>query len=209
MKLYLATGNAHKVGEVAAILAASGLPAGVHPPAVLGGMPAVEEDADTFCGNARKKALALAARLPAGEEAWALADDSGLCVDALGGAPGVISARYAGEGAGDAANTARLLRELESVPGSGRTAAFHCCLVVARRDGLSQSFEGRCPGRIIDGPRGQGGFGYDPVFVPDGHELTFAELPAATKNAMSHRARALAQLVQWLRDRPSPGEKSG
>jgi XTP/dITP diphosphohydrolase len=202
MKLYLATGNRHKVGEVAAILAASGIAAEVRPPSDLGGLPDVVEDAASFEGNARKKALALAARLhlvPGGEEAFAMADDSGLCVDALGGAPGVISARFAGVGAGDAANTARLLHLLEPVTGELRSAMFRCCIVVATRDGRTFAFEGHCPGRIIESPRGTGGFGYDPVFVPDGHELTFAELPAETKNTISHRARALAGLVEWLR----------
>lgn len=198
MKLFLATGNRHKLAEVGAILAACGWTGEWGDASEVGGMPPVEEDANTFAGNARKKARALAARLPDG--AWALADDSGLCVDALDGAPGVRSARFAGAGAGDAANTRKLLDLLTHVPVGRRTAAFHCSLAVASSSkNVIAVFDGRCPGRIIDAPCGSGGFGYDPVFVPDGHDQTFAELPAEVKNRISHRARALARFVEWWR----------
>jgi XTP/dITP diphosphohydrolase len=200
MRLYLATGNAHKIGELTAILAAARLDVQVSPPSALGGMPEVLEDTGTFEGNARKKAFALAARLPTeAEDAWAVADDSGLCVDALGGAPGVESAYFAGKPTNDAANNARLLAELQQVPPEKRTAAFHCCIVAAARDARTVSFHGRCPGRVLDTPRGVSGFGYDPLFLPDGEKLTAAELPPDIKNRISHRARALAQLIAWLR----------
>jgi XTP/dITP diphosphohydrolase len=203
MKLYLATGNAHKIGELSAILAASGVSADVIPPAAVGGMPHVQEDADTFEGNALKKARALADRIRergAPDGSWAaLADDSGLCVDVLGGAPGVHSAYYAGRDATDTANTAKLLAALAETPAAERSAAFRCVIAVVRHDGVQFTFEGRCPGRIVSAPSGGGGFGYDPVFVPEGHDLTFAELPAETKHAISHRGRALAGFTAWLR----------
>ncbi|BET68241.1 RdgB/HAM1 family non-canonical purine NTP pyrophosphatase [Opitutales bacterium ASA1] len=203
MKLYLATGNAHKLGELSTILAASDVSAEVIPPSAVGGMPHVDEDADTFEGNALKKAHALAERVRergAPDGSWAaLADDSGLCVDALGGAPGVHSAYYAGRDATDTANTAKLLAALAGTPDSGRTAAFRCVIAVVREDGTQFTFEGRCPGRIVSTPSGGGGFGYDPVFVPEDHDRTFAELPAETKHAISHRGRALARFTAWLR----------
>jgi XTP/dITP diphosphohydrolase len=204
MRLLLATANAHKIGELGAILGASGIGAEVWPASAVGGMPEVDEDAPAFEGNARKKALALQARaagLWAVEETpWlAVADDSGLCVDALGGGPGVRSARFAGAGAGDAANTRKLLERLSGVPAARRGAAFRCCIVAAAPDGATAVFEGACRGRILEAPAGGGGFGYDPVFVPDGWEKTFAELPSEVKNRISHRARALAALVAWLR----------
>jgi len=203
MRLYLATGNAHKIGEFSAILTARGVQVEVMAPSAAGGMPQVDEDAGTFIGNARKKAAALAAQIRAGggvaDAPWcAVGDDSGLCVDALDGAPGVRSARFAGDGAGDAANTAKLLRLLEGVRADRRTAAFHCAIVAILADGRELSSEGRCPGRIIRAPAGGGGFGYDPVFVPEGHERTFAELPADVKNAISHRARALEVFAAML-----------
>lgn len=189
MNLYLATGNAHKVREIADILHALGMMLNVYSAASIGGMPAVEEDADTFAGNARIKARALLPRVYRGD--WILADDSGLCVDALAGRPGIHSARYAGVGAGDGANNVKLLGELASVPPERRTAHFHCALVLLNHAGTEWLYEGRCPGRLrVDG-LGQGGFGYDPLFIPNGETATFAELPESLKNRISHRARAL------------------
>jgi XTP/dITP diphosphohydrolase len=159
-------------------------------------MPEVVEDADTFEGNGRKKALALAARVPPGS--WAVADDSGLCVDALGGEPGVHSAYYAGHPTDNAANNAKLIAALRGVPLEQRTAAFHCCLVAVAPDGQVHVFEGRCPGRILSAPAGTGGFGYDPLFLPDGQERTAAELPPEIKHRISHRGRALARFIAWL-----------
>jgi XTP/dITP diphosphohydrolase len=201
MRLYLATGNKHKIGEVTAILAASGIAAEVLPPSAVGGMPEVVEDAGTFVGNATKKARSLAAKLPPGS--WAVADDSGVCVDALDGHPGVESAYYAGHPSNDAANNTKLLAALRGVPTERRGAAFHCCIVAVHTDGRLVSFEGRCPGRVLETPRGTGGFGYDPLFLPDGFSVSYAELVDAVKNTISHRARALAKFVAWLRSEPA------
>jgi len=189
MKLLIATGNAHKLGEIRAMLAWPGV--------TLVGMkeygrplPEVDEDAETFEGNALKKARTLCAATGL----WTLADDSGLEVAALGGAPGVRSARYAGEGKGDAANNARLLRELDGV--EDRRARFRCVLALAAPDGRTWTVEGRCEGRIAHEASGTGGFGYDPLFHPDGGTQSFAAIPAEEKNRISHRARALAAAAQ-------------
>jgi XTP/dITP diphosphohydrolase len=161
-------------------------------------IPEVIEDADTFQGNAAKKAreVALATGWPA------LADDSGLEVDALGGAPGVYSARYAGAQGDDAANNARLLRELAGVPPERRTARFHSALVLADPAGpLGDellSADGTCEGVILDAPRGTGGFGYDPLFYSPELGRTFAEAGVGPKGHVSHRARAMAALAPRL-----------
>jgi len=197
MRIFLASGNAYKAVEFQTLADASGLPLRIVPAAAAGGMPPVVEDAGTFEGNARKKALALRARLPAG--AWALADDSGLCVDALGGAPGVESAYYAGPQGDSAANLRKLVVAMRSVPEAARRAHFTCVLVLAGPGGTEQIFEGRCDGRLLDEPRGGAGFGYDPLFVPDGYTESFAELGEAVKNSLSHRGRAWAQLASWLK----------
>jgi XTP/dITP diphosphohydrolase len=190
-RLLVATTNPGKLRELAAIL--DGLPvelAGLAEVAGPGGVPQVEETGATFLDNALLKARAYAA--------WsglaAVADDSGLEVDALGGEPGVRSARYAGEDAGDAANLAKLLDALEGVPAERRTARFRCAAVLADPSGATWHAEAAWEGRLLDTPRGEGGFGYDPVFVPDGWDRTSAEVDAATKNAASHRARAFAAL---------------
>ena len=137
------------------------------------------------------------ARLPAGS--WVLADDSGLCVDALDGAPGVESAYFAGPAGDPAANLAKLVREMRDVPDQRRGAHFICMLLVAGPGGQEFIFEGRCDGRLRREPRGGSGFGYDPVFVPAGETLTFAELGEAVKNRLSHRGRAWAAVADWLR----------
>lgn len=198
MKLYLASGNAHKAREFQALADAGGLPITVISAAALGGMPPVVEDTGSFTGNARKKARALQDRLPSG--AWALADDSGLCVDALDGAPGVESAYYAGPRASGAENLARLVAAMREVPDERRTARFVCVLVLASAAAGEQVFEARCEGRIRREAAGSGGFGYDPVFEPDGFAQTFAELPAAVKNRISHRGRAWAMFAAWFRE---------
>jgi len=164
--------------------------------AELGGMPHVDEDTGTFLGNARKKAAALKGLVPPG--AWSLADDSGLCVEALGGAPGVESAYYAGPQGDPAANLAKLVAAMDGVPEGGRGAEFVCVLVVLGPGGVEKAFQGRCRGRLAAAPRGAGGFGYDPLFVPDGHDRTLAEMPAEEKNRVSHRGRAWAACVGWL-----------
>ena len=144
----------------------------------------------------RDNALAKARAVQAALGAPALGDDSGLEVDALGGAPGVISARYAGEGAGDAANNEKLLAALRGLPPGRRTARFRCVLALVRAPGDEVVVEATCEGRILDAPRGAGGFGYDPLFLPEGQSLSFAELAADVKNRISHRGRAAAALVQ-------------
>jgi len=159
-------------------------------------MPAVVEDAGTFSGNARKKARAFRRRLPA--DSWVLADDSGLCVEALGGAPGVESAHFAGPQADPAANLARLVDAMRDVPEGRRSAEFVCVLALSGPGGLESLFEGRCAGRLIREPRGRGGFGYDPLFVPEGFEMTLAEMPADQKNRVGHRGRAWSECAAWL-----------
>lgn len=202
MNLYFATNNAHKIAEVSAILRMAGLPLNVLPASAIGGMPPVDEDGDTFARNARKKADALAGRLGQSsvEGPWLVAaDDSGLCVDALHGAPGVYSARYAGAAATDDENNAKLLKAMDAVTEADRAAAFHCAIAVTSRAGNVHTFAGRCPGRILPRRRGNGGFGYDPLFVPDGCTQTYAELSEIEKNRISHRAQALAAFGAWFR----------
>lgn len=192
--IHLATGNAHKAREFQALADAAKLALRIVPAKQ---MPAVEEDTGTFAGNARKKALALKAALPAGS--WVLADDSGLCVDALGGAPGVESAYYAGPAGDSAANLAKLVAVMRPVPEGKRGAHFVCVLVLLGPDGLEKTAEGRCPGRLRRAPVGGGGFGYDPLFIPADGNRTYAELPEAQKNLLSHRGRAWHELVEWMR----------
>ena len=197
MKLYLASGNAHKAAELQTLATAGGLDVEIVSARAVGGMPEVAEDTGTFVGNARKKALALRTKLPA--DAWALADDSGLCVDALGGAPGVESAYYAGPQGDGAANLAKLVGVMRDVPEAERGAHFVCVLLLRGPSDAELVFEGKCAGRLQREPRGGAGFGYDPLFVPDGHALSFAELGDAVKNGISHRARAWARLAEWVR----------
>lgn len=193
MKVVLATGNAGKAREFAAMLAPLGVTLVLQTAL---GIPAVDETGVTFEENALLKArhAARASGLPA------LADDSGLEVDALGGRPGVYSARYAGPGASDQANLELLLRELGGTPAAQRSARYQCVLAFVRQPDAPQPLlaVGRWEGRILEAARGGGGFGYDPVFLPEGSALSAAEMPAAAKNAVSHRARALAALVAAL-----------
>ena len=199
--LLIASRNVHKAEEIAAIL---GDDFSVQTLAKFPASPEVVEDGDTFAANAVKKATEIADWL--GFQArpdLVLADDSGLKVDALDGAPGIHSARYAGgdDNAPDVANNAKLLRELADVPEDNRGAQFHCVLALVALGQVAEvrTFEGICLGRIAKAEGGQGGFGYDPLFVPDGHELSFAELGREVKNAISHRAQALAKLAEYFR----------
>lgn len=191
-RLVFATTNGGKLREVGEILGPLGVEV-VGVDAVAPGWTIVEDGA-TFAENARLKARDLARRsgLPV------LGDDSGLEVEALGGRPGVRSARYAGEHATDAENVALLLRELADVPDDARGAAFRCALALAWPDGTVVEADGRCSGTIARAPRGAGGFGYDPVFVDPASGRTFGELPAEAKNDFSHRRRALDALRQVL-----------
>lgn len=196
MRLYLATGNRHKLTEVSAILAASAPGIEVLGADTVGGMPHVEENAGDFRGNALIKAKALRNRVPA--DGMVLADDSGLCVDCLGGDPGVRSSRFAGENATDEENTALLLERMKQVPLDKRSAHFRCVIVLIEPDGTEHAFDERCGGRINLDPSGHGGFGYDPVFQPDGHGESFAVLSKDVKNGISHRSVALKQLAEWM-----------
>lgn len=197
LSLIIATGNAHKVEEFDRMFAACGLPVKAHSAKLVGGMPKVVEDSGTFEGNAMLKARAL--RDLAGTDHWVMSDDSGLSCDALGGAPGVDTAVYAGEHATAAEHRAKLLRALHGVPPTRRTAHFLCHLVLLGPAGERHEFTGRCHGRVAESEAGTGGFGYDPVFVPDGYTVTFAEIAPAIKDRVSHRALAFEQLATTLR----------
>jgi XTP/dITP diphosphohydrolase len=193
-RIVLATSNPGKVREFERLLAEGGLPLSVVGLAEVG-LSAPPETGVTFAENAILKArnAAVASGLPA------LADDSGLEVDGLAGAPGVYSARYAGEGAGDEANRQRLIAELARVPEAERTGRFRCAIAVALPDGTVETVEGACEGRLITEPRGTEGFGYDPLFFLPGRGRTLAELPLAEKNRISHRAQATARALPVLR----------
>ena len=192
-KIVLATGNPGKVREIRRILGELGVE--VVPQTELG-VGDADETGSSFVENALIKArhASLMTGLPA------IADDSGLVVDALDGRPGVYSARYSGAGATDESNIDKLLRELAGVPDDKRTAAFHCCAVyVSADDSTSLVAEGRWPGRILAERRGTGGFGYDPVFYDPDCGRTAAELGPELKNALSHRGKALTALAGMLR----------
>jgi XTP/dITP diphosphohydrolase len=228
LTLVIATRNAHKVGEIRAILGDGFCYLTLDD---FAGPPEVVEDAGTFAGNATKKAVALAkwlgqaqsprANAGSGDRMFVLADDSGLEVDALSGAPGVHSARFAALDTSQAGNSptmennAKLVRLLRDVPLYQRSARFRCVVALtpvprAEPEGASpvcyaeeaelqtELFEGTCEGRITFAPRGRGGFGYDPLFVPNGYEQTFGELSEEVKNRLSHRAKALAELKKRL-----------
>jgi XTP/dITP diphosphohydrolase len=235
--LIIATRNKHKVGEIRAILGDQYQLLSLDD---FPGAPPVVEDAPTFAGNATKKAVELAKWLSASgslhatcraegtrEGGSVLADDSGLEVDALHGAPGVHSARFAALDAGhagnssDKANRAKLLRLLDGIPAERRTARFRCILALTPVGGTEIKpaspvcyadeaelqtglFEGVCEGRITFAPRGEGGFGYDPLFIPDGYDQTFGELPEEIKNQLSHRARALARMRDAIKGQAGP-----
>ncbi|MDQ8189460.1 RdgB/HAM1 family non-canonical purine NTP pyrophosphatase [Roseibacillus persicicus] len=160
-------------------------------------LPEIEETGTTFSENATLKATGIS-KVVAG---LVLADDSGLEVDGLGGEPGVWSSSYGGEEGNHVKNNARLERELPAVPEEKRTGRFRCVMVLARDGRALAEFAGAVEGRLIDKPAGEEGFGYDPYFIPEGYEKTFAELGAEVKNGMSHRGRALAQVVSWLAEK--------
>ena len=183
MKLLVATRNKHKLREIGEIFRVPGLElvSALDYPDI----PDVVEDGATFEANALKKAVTLARATGL----WTLADDSGLEVDALGGEPGVYSARYAGEPANYPAYNAKLLAKLRGT--ENRRARFRCAIAFSDPGGHAHTVEGRCEGVIAEAPRGDKGFGYDPLFVPDGHDQTFAEMESGLKNSISHRGRAL------------------
>jgi len=192
-RIALASKNLHKLREIQAICAhwpVEWVTVETHE----GVWPDVEEPHDTYLRNALDKARAVAAALGVP----AVADDSGLEVDALGGAPGVRSARYAGRDATDAENRRQLLAALKGVPGSGRSARFRCVTAVAWPDGRELHTEGVCEGTLGTRERGSGGFGYDPLFVPEGWDRTMAELEPQEKDRLSHRGRAFRALGALL-----------
>ena len=188
-RLILATRNAHKTAEIRAmigdrfeILDATAFP----------DFPEIEESGSTFLENARLKAEGISRRI----DGWVLSDDSGLEVDALGGAPGVWSSSYGGEEGNHRKNNTHLLREMAGKP--DRSARFRCTMVLARGGQEIAHFSGSVEGRLVEALHGSGGFGYDPLFIPAGHEATFAKLGDEVKNSLSHRSRALAQVVAYL-----------
>ncbi|WP_046508441.1 RdgB/HAM1 family non-canonical purine NTP pyrophosphatase [Streptomyces odonnellii] len=195
-RLILATRNAGKITELRAILAGAGLPHDLVGADAYPGVPDVKETGVTFAENALLKAHALAdaTGLPA------VADDSGLCVDVLGGAPGIFSARWAGAHGDDTANLNLLLAQLADITPPHRTAHFACAAALALPDGTHRVTEGRLPGTLRTTPTGTGGFGYDPILQPDGESRTCAELTPAEKNAISHRGKAFRALVPAVRE---------
>jgi len=193
LQLVIATRNVKKLGEMQQIL--SDLPVELATLNDLPDAPEVEEDAPTFEGNARKKALETADAI--GE--WVVADDSGLEVDALGGRPAMMSARYAGPDATDEDRYCKVLAEMKDVPAEKRTARFRCVAALARPGGVVFTVEGRCEGFIANEPRGTGGFGYDPIFYYPEFGRTFGELSPEEKHSVSHRGKALAAFKEELR----------
>lgn len=196
MIIVAATQNKHKIEEIAAITREFGMEIISRQEA---GVPdfEVEEDGDTFEENSEKKARAIM-------EACGqitIADDSGLVVDALGGAPGVYSARYAGEECSDKKNNVKLLAVMSDVPSEQRTAKFVSVITMVYPDGSKLVARGECAGRIIFEEKGENGFGYDPLFVPEGFDRTFAQLTPDEKNRISHRASALRNLRELLKER--------
>jgi XTP/dITP diphosphohydrolase len=195
-RLVLATRNAHKVDELHRILSDAGLDVELLGVDAFSGVPEVAETGTTFAENALLKAHAVAAAtgLPS------VADDSGLCVDVLGGMPGVFSARWAGAHGDDRANLQLLLAQVADVPDDRRAAHFACAAALALPDGAEHVVEGRLSGALNRAPRGSNGFGYDPVFVPEGETRTTAEMAPWEKDAISHRGRAFRALAPLVAD---------
>lgn len=192
MSLFLASANPGKLREFQQAARARGIE--LEPVPGIRELPPCVEDGATFEANARKKALHYSAYC----EGAVVADDSGICVDALEGGPGVYSARYAGPSAGDAANNAKLIAELRGVPAPERTAHYICVIALARRGRVLVVTEGRADGLILQSPRGSGGFGYDPFFFHPPLGRTFAELNPDEKFAVSHRGKAFRKLLDYF-----------
>jgi XTP/dITP diphosphohydrolase len=194
MQLIVATRNTHKTREIEQILGSGFAVRDLtsHPE-----ISGIRESGTSFEENAMLKAVAVSRKLPG----WVIADDSGLEVEALGGAPGIHSARYAGANASDKERITKLLSRLAEVDAKSdqRRARFSCVLAIARDGKVLATFEGVVEGKIADRPRGSHGFGYDPIFIPNGSEQTFAELPEEVKNNISHRAKAIRKLQARLR----------
>ena len=212
--LVLATRNAHKVDEIRALVDDE---FNISTLDDFSGVPVIAETGSSFTANATLKAIGLSQWFgclskpefprPVNSICYLVADDSGLEVDALNGAPGIYSARYASDSEGNASdidNNTKLLSKMLGVPLEKRTARFVCAIAVAKmvdREGTPEAhlFVGTCEGRITEGPRGEKGFGYDSLFVPEGNQRTFGELGSGIKNGISHRARALEKFMEWLR----------
>ncbi|MDR1159876.1 MAG: XTP/dITP diphosphatase [Syntrophomonadaceae bacterium] len=194
-KLLLATSNEHKKKELKAILRYEGVEI-LTLEDIGKNLPPVIEDGESFAENAAKKARLTAAA----SGCVCLADDSGLQVEALKGQPGVYSARFAGEKANDEENNAKLLTMIQYFRGEQRKAEFVCVIAVSDPDGMVKTVRGVCPGHINDKPLGKNGFGYDPLFIPQGYSRTFAQLSETEKNVISHRAKALKEVYYLLKE---------
>jgi XTP/dITP diphosphohydrolase len=194
MELWLATGNKGKVEEIKNLLQA--LPIQVHTQDEMSFFSQPPEDGDSFEANARIKAKALHAMKP---ESWTLADDSGLVVEGLGGLPGIHSARYAGPQARPSENNAKLLKMMQLRSATNRNAHFQCTLVAIDPQGQEHVFEGQLSGEVAKTAKGDRGFGYDPVFIPEGESRTLAEMTASEKNAISHRSKAFKAFFEVLK----------
>jgi len=195
-RVVLATRNQHKIVELRRILQSAGLAIDLIGTEEFPELPEVAETGTTFAANALVKARDVASRTGL----VAIADDSGLSVDALNGMPGILSARWAGRHGDDNANLTLLLAQLADVPAQRRSAAFHCAAAVATPDGDERVVEGVLEGSIVERPRGENGFGYDPIFTPNGYVLTTAQLTPDEKDAISHRGKAFRALVPVLAD---------
>jgi len=193
-KVVIASRNEHKIDEMRRILNEAGLSLDFVGIQEFPDLPDVDETGETFAENALLKAREICAftGLPA------IADDSGLCVDALGGMPGIFSARWSGTHGNDLANLQLLLAQISHVASDRRTASFRCAAAIVTPGGVEKVVEGVMAGRLIDTPRGTNGFGYDPIFIADGYSITTAEMDSASKDAISHRGRAIAALAPTL-----------
>ena len=195
-KLVIASRNDHKIQEMRRILEQVGLDMELVGTAEFPDLPDVEETGSTFAANAMLKARAVSefTGLPA------VGDDSGLCVDALNGMPGILSARWSGTHGNDQANLALLLAQISQVPSDRRGASFICAAAYVHPDGTEFVVEGQMSGTLIEAPVGINGFGYDPIFVPQGHQITSAQMSAELKDSISHRGKALAALADQLKN---------
>jgi len=196
VQLVLATRNAKKLAELDRLLAGAGLDVEILGSAVFSDLPEIEETGSTFAENSLIKARAVAAHTGL----IAIADDSGLCVDALNGQPGIYSARWAGQGATDESNLDLVLEQIREVEPARRTAHFACAAALVLPSGEEYVVQGQVNGVLLTQRRGVGGFGYDPIFLPDGFDITTAEMTSDQKDAISHRGQAMRALVPLIRD---------
>ncbi|MGB4688651.1 MAG: RdgB/HAM1 family non-canonical purine NTP pyrophosphatase [Candidatus Nanopelagicales bacterium] len=193
-KLVIASRNEHKIQEMRRILEQAGIHVELVGTAEFPDLPDVQETGSTFAANAMLKARAVSEFTGLA----AVGDDSGLCVDALNGMPGILSARWSGSHGNDSANLELLLAQISQVPADRRNASFVCAAAYASPDGTEFVVEGEMNGSLITAPLGDNGFGYDPIFIPTGHQITSAQMSSEEKDAISHRGKALAALVALL-----------